>query len=292
LTGCVRQATYRRPASPATPKLAAKEPMFHSDLFLAVLVGIVEGLTEFLPVSSTGHMLLADEILGFKGPPGRVFEIVIQPGAILAVIWVYRQRLFDAVRGLATEPRQQRFVATVAIAFLPAAIVGLAIHQYIKEMLRYPAIVAVAFIVGGIAILAVERWRPKPRIHEIEEMKLRTAFGIGCFQILAMIPGMSRAGMTIIGALALGVDRKPATEFSFFLAIPTIIGAAVLDLWKSRADLSGGDVQLIVIGFVTSFLIALIVVRTLVGFVSRHGFAPFAWYRIAAGVTALVLLLR
>jgi undecaprenyl-diphosphatase len=149
----------------------------------------------------------------------------------------------------------------------------------------------VAFIVGGIAILAAERWRPAPRMREVDEMTLGTAFGIGCFQLLAMIPGMSRSGSTIIGALLLGVDRKPATEFSFFLAIPTIMGAAVLDFLKNRGELSSGDFQVIAIGFVTSFVFALIVVRTLVGFVSRHGFASFAWYRIAAGILALVLLL-
>src|SRR5262249_46146370 len=272
---------------PPPPRHRFREgPMFTSDSFLAVIVGIVEGLTEFLPVSSTGHMLLADEILGFKGPPGKVFEIVVQPGAILAVVWVYRQRLFDALRGLATEPRQQRFVANVTLAFLPAAIVGLVVYRHVKAMLLHPEIVAVAFIVGGLAILAVERWRPAPRIHDVDEMKMRTALGIGCFQILAMIPGMSRAGATIVGALLLGVDRKAATEFSFFLAIPTIVGAATLDLWKNRGELSGGDWQIIAIGFVTSFLFALIVVRTLVGFVSRHGFGVFAWYRIAAGILA------
>jgi undecaprenyl-diphosphatase len=265
--------------------------MFHSDLFLAFIVGIVEGITEFLPVSSTGHMLLADEILGFKGPPGKVFEIIVQPGAILAVCWVYRQRLFDAMRGIFKERRQQRFVANILLAFLPSAIIGLIVYKYIKQLLLHPEIVAVAFIVGGIAILAAERWRPAPRMREVDEMTLGTAFGIGCFQLLAMIPGMSRSGSTIIGALLLGVDRKPATEFSFFLAIPTIMGAAVLDFLKNRGELSSGDFQVIAIGFVTSFVFALIVVRTLVGFVSRHGFASFAWYRIAAGILALVLLL-
>jgi undecaprenyl-diphosphatase len=265
--------------------------MFHSDLFLAVIVGIVEGVTEFLPISSTGHMILSGEILGFHGPPGKVFEIVVQPGAMLAVIWVYRQRFFDALKGIASEPRQQRFVANVLAGFLPAAVIGLTVYKYVKELLNHPEVVAIAFIVGGILILAAERFRQPPRVHEVDDMKIRTALGIGFFQVLAMIPGMSRSGSTIIGALLLGVDRKPATEFSFFLAVPTIFAAAAWDLFKNRAALSGGDFEIIAIGFVVSFVSALIVVRWLVGFVSRHGFGPFAWYRIVAGVIALVLLL-
>jgi undecaprenyl-diphosphatase len=264
--------------------------MLHPDAFLAFLIGIVEGLTEFLPISSTGHIILAERIIGFH-PPGKVFDIAIQPGAILAVLWVYRQRFFDAVTGLASERRQQRFVANVLVAFLPAAIIGFLVYRHIKELLEHPEIVAVTFIVGGLAILAAERWRPPPRVQDVDQMRLSTALGIGFFQCLAMIPGMSRSGSTIIGALLLGVDRKPATEFSFFLAIPTIVAAGAYDIFKHRAELSGADLQVIAIGFVTSFVCALIVVRTLVGFVSRHGFGPFAWYRIAAGIAALAALL-
>src|SRR5690242_9815923 len=220
------------------------------DYFLAVIVGLVEGLTEFLPVSSTGHMILADRILGFEGPPGRVFEIVVQPGAMLAILWVYRQRFIDALAGITRDPRQQRFVANVLIGFLPAAVIGLTVYKYVKEMLNHPGIVAIAFIVGGILILAAERFRPPPRVLEVDDMKLRTALGIGFFQVLAMIPGMSRSGSTIIGALLLGVDRKPAAEFSFFLAVPTIFAAAAWDLFKNRGELSGSDFQIIAIGFV------------------------------------------
>jgi undecaprenyl-diphosphatase len=262
------------------------------DYLIAGLLGIIEGLTEFLPVSSTGHLILADALLGIEGPASKLFDIVIQLGAILAVCWVYRERFATAAAGLGSDPVSQRFVANIVIAFLPAAVVGVFAHRIIKEVLFSPWVVAISLIVGGILILVIERVRPRPRIETVDEMKMRTALGVGCCQILAMIPGVSRAGATIMGAMMLGVDRAAATQFSFFLAVPTMLGATVYDLNKNRAILSVENGTLIAIGFVVAFLCALIVVRTLVGFVSRHGFGVFAWYRIAIGALALALLFK
>jgi len=256
----------------------------------AILLGIVEGLTEFLPISSTGHLILASKLLGFEGPESKLFEIVIQFGAILAVCWVYRERLFHAVVGLASEAPAQRFVANIVIAFLPAAVVGLAAHSLIEKMLGSALVVAISFIVGGFLILLIERVRPRPWIHDVDSMSPATALGIGCCQILAMIPGVSRAGATIMGAMMLRVDRPAATEFSFFLAIPTMAGASVVQLYKHRAELSVDGASLIVVGFIVAFLAALFVVRRLVDFVSRHGFGVFAWYRIIVGTIALIAL--
>jgi len=261
-----------------------------TDYLSAGLLGIVEGLTEFLPVSSTGHLILADALLGFEGPASKLFDIVIQLGAILAVCWVYRERLVDAAFGLTSDRTAQRFVANVVVAFLPAAVVGVLAHRLIKEVLFSPWVVAASLIIGGVLILVVERVRPAPRIENVDDMRMRTALGIGCCQILAMIPGVSRAGATIMGGLMLGVDRPAATQFSFFLAVPTMFGAAVYDLYKNRAIVSVDNATMITIGFVVAFICALFVVRTLVGFVSRHGFGVFAWYRIALGGLALALL--
>jgi len=277
--------------------------MHPADYLSAGLLGIVEGLTEFLPVSSTGHLILAAKLLGFEGPESKLFEIVIQFGAILAVCWVYRERFTKAALGLTSDPTSQRFVANILIAFLPAAVAGVFLYRLIKEVLLSPWVVAVALIVGGILILVIERVRPRPQILDLDQMKLRTALGIGCCQILAMIPGVSRAGATIMGAMMLRVDRAAATQFSFFLAVPTMLGATVYDLYKNRAILSFDGALIIAVGFVVAFVAALFVVRrlvafvcalfvvrTLVGFVSRHGFGVFAWYRIAIGSVALLLL--
>ena len=261
-----------------------------ADYLTAGLLGIVEGLTEFLPVSSTGHLILADALLGIEGPASKLFDIVIQLGAILAVCWVYRERFTAAALGLASDPVSQRFVANIVIAFLPAAVVGVFAHGFIKEVLFSPWVVAVSLVVGGILILVIERVRPRPHIDNVDDMKMRTALAIGRCQVLAMIPGVSRAGATIMGAMMLRVDRAAATQFSFFLAVPTMLGATVYDLYKNRAILSVENGILIAIGFVVAFLCALFVVRTLVGFVSRHGFGVFAWYRIALGGLALALL--
>jgi undecaprenyl-diphosphatase len=256
----------------------------------AILLGIVEGLTEFLPISSTGHLILADRLLGFEGPESKLFDIVIQLGAILAVCWVYRERLVRAVAGLATQRTQQRFVANIVIGFLPAAFAGVFLYRFIKDVLFSPWVVAVSLIVGGFLILLIERMRPRPTVTDVDQLSWGTALAVGCCQVLAMIPGVSRAGATIMGAMMLRVDRPAATEFSFFLAIPTMLGAAVYDLYKNRAILSTDGAVLIAVGFVVAFIAAMFVVRRLVDFVSRHGFGVFAWYRIAIGALALALL--
>jgi undecaprenyl-diphosphatase len=266
--------------------------MFSAVYASAILLGIVEGFTEFLPISSTGHLILADRLLGVGGPESKLFDIVIQLGAILAVCWVYRERLYHAVAGMVTDTLSRRFVANIVIAFLPAAVAGVLLHRFIKDVLFSAWVVAISFIVGGFLILVIERIRPRPRVHDIEAMSLGTALAIGCCQVLAMIPGVSRAGATIMGALMLRVDRPAATEFSFFLAIPTMLGATVYDLYKNRAILSFDGAMLIAIGFVVAFIAALFVVRRLVDFVSRHGFGVFAWYRIVAGAIALMALWR
>lgn len=287
--GRLRRALVRQ----ALPTSAAPDEVMLSTLYLsAILLGIVEGLTEFLPISSTGHLILADRLLGLEGPESKLFDIVIQLGAILAVCWVYRERLLHAAAGLLTQPAAQRFASNIIVAFLPAAVAGVLLYRIIKDLLFSPWVVAISLIVGGILILLIERVRPRPRVHDIETMSLRTALAIGCCQILAMIPGVSRAGATIMGALMLRVDRPAATEFSFFLAIPTMLGATVYDLYKNRAILSFDGAVLIVIGFVVAFIAALFVVRRLVDFVSRHGFGVFAWYRIVVGTIALLALWR
>jgi undecaprenyl-diphosphatase len=258
---------------------------------VAALLGIVEGLTEFLPVSSTGHLILLDELLDFQGPPGHVFEIVIQLGAILAICVLYFSRLLNVVVGLPGDPAARRFATAVILAFLPAAVIGVILHDFIKSVLFSPLVVCVALIVGGFAILVIERMRPVPRIHAIEKFTPALSLKIGLMQCLAMIPGVSRSGATILGALLLGVERKTAAEFSFFLAIPTMLGATVYDLWKNRADLTFDGSMLIAVGFATAFVSALLVVKWFVNFVGRHGFSPFAWYRIAIGAVGLSALL-
>jgi len=262
------------------------------ELFLqALLLGVVEGLTEFLPVSSTGHLILLGDMLGFQGPPGKTFEIVIQLGAILAVCVVYWQRLFGAVVGLRTDPAARAFLRNILIGFLPAMVIGAAAYKAIRAMLDSPLVVAVALIIGGFAILAIERMVKKPRVFSVETMPIPVAAKIGLFQCVAMIPGVSRSGATIMGSLLLGVDRKAAAEFSFFLAIPTMIGATVFKMYKDWEMLSFDNLALIAAGFAAAFLAALVVVRAAIAFISRHGYAPFAWYRIVFGTIMLVVLL-
>ena len=259
-------------------------------IWQAVLLGIVEGLTEFIPVSSTGHLILLVELLGFRGPPGKVFEVVIQLGAILAVCILYFWRLWRSVVALPSEAEARRFAATVILAFLPAAVVGVLLHGFIKSVLFSPYVVCASLFAGGIAIIVIERVLPTPRHATAERIPPLTGLWIGCLQTLAMIPGVSRAGATILGALLLGVERRAAAEFSFFLSIPTMLGAAVYDLYKNRAVLSLDGSLVIALGFIVSFLAAGLVVRAVVDFIGRHGFAPFGWYRIALSVVMLAVL--
>ncbi len=257
----------------------------------AVVLGIIEGLTEFIPVSSTGHLIIASDLIGFDPPYAKVFEIVIQLGAILAVCWLYRAKLLEVTWGLLSNPDDFRFARNVLLAFIPAVVIGVVAYGFIKRVLFSPWVVVVSLIVGGVAIFVIEAVRKTPRHHVIDRFPVGTSIGVGLCQTVAMIPGVSRAGATIMGAMLLGVDRKAATEFSFFLAIPTMLAATVYDLWKSRHDLSSDGLGVIAIGFVVAFLAALPVVRAFVGFVSRHGFAPFAWYRILAGLAMAAILL-
>lgn len=260
------------------------------DIIAAIILGLVEGATEFLPVSSTGHLILAGHALGFVGPRADAFEIIIQLGAILAVIWLYRALLWRVVRGGTAAGESRRLVLALFVAFLPAAIVGLATHHWITAHLFTPAVVIAALIAGGVAILAIERWRPSPRIESAMQIGYTTALWIGIAQLCSLIPGVSRSGATIMGALLVGVARPAAAEFSFLLAIPVMFAATGLELWENRRLLSGSDAAVFAIGFVMAFASALVVVRWLVRFVSHRTFDVFAWYRIVFGLALLVLL--
>ena len=267
-------------------------PLDHPSALVALILGIVEGLTEFLPVSSTGHLILAGSLLGYTGERAKVFEIVIQAGAILAVCWEYRARLVGAVAGLGSDPVAQRFVINLAIAFLPAAILGLLFAKAIKRYLFAPVPVALAFIVGAFIILWVERRQRNSaatvRVDSVDAMRWPDALKVGFAQAFALIPGTSRSGATIIGGMLVGLSRPAATEFSFFLAIPTLFAACIYDFVKNRALLSGSDLQAFALGFVAAFVSAFLCVRWLIRYVSRHDFVPFAWYRIAFGLLVLV----
>lgn len=257
-------------------------------LIKAAVMGVVEGLTEFLPISSTGHLILTGALLGFDDDKAKVFDIAIQSGAILAVIMVYWQRIRSTLMGLTTSRRAQRFAANVLIGFLPAGIVGLTVYKAIKNHLFNPGVVAAAFIVGGLIILWVEKVaKPVPRIHDIDEMSGLDALKVGLVQCLGMIPGTSRSGATIIGGMLLGLSRKVAAEFSFFLAIPTLLGAGAYSLYKERALLSMADLPLFDVGFVVSFLSAWLCIRWLLKFIATHDFVGFAYYRIAFGLVVL-----
>ncbi|SCK09214.1 undecaprenyl-diphosphate phosphatase [Vogesella sp. LIG4] len=252
----------------------------------ALLLGIVEGLTEFLPVSSTGHLIVVGDLIGFQNA-GKVFEIAIQFGAILAVLVLYRERFLAVAKGLGSDAGAQRFAANLLLAFLPAAVIGLLFIKQIKHYLFNPVSVAAALIVGGLVILYAERRRHVVTVHDVDAIAWRDALKIGCAQVLAMIPGTSRSGATIIGGMFFGLDRKVAAEFSFFLAVPTMFAATVYDLYKHRDLLSLAELPMFAIGFVAAFLSALLAVRTLVSFVGKHSFEVFAWYRIAFGLVIL-----
>ena len=262
------------------------------DPITAILLGIVEGLTEFIPVSSTGHLILAGELLGFKSAQSATFDIVIQLGAILAVVVLYFRRFTGVAAGLIRlEPTAIAFTRNVLLGFAPALIIGAFAYKVIKAMLESPITVAVALIMGGVVILAIERLvKPAPP-GSVETMSWKTALGVGIVQCLSMIPGVSRSGATIMGALSLGVDRKTAAEYSFFLAVPVMIAASAKELWEAKDHLGGIDWTSIGIGFIVSFVVALAVIKAFIGIVSRFGFAPFAWYRILVGTAALVWLL-
>lgn len=263
----------------------------------AILLGIVEGLTEFLPVSSTGHLILATRLFGYDSSQWATFNIVIQLGAILAVIVQFWRTFWAVGTGLLKlNPMSLRFVRNVLLAFIPSAILGLALKDYIDAMLGSPSIVAWALIIGGIAILGVEKIAKPGPLTGVAELPAKQCLGVGLAQCLAMVPGVSRSGATIMGALAMGVERRTAAEFSFFLAVPTMIGATTLELLGARESLMAGTGPVgwneIAIGFVVSFVVALVVIKAFMAFVSRSGFAPFAWYRIVAGIVALFLLSR
>ena len=260
-------------------------------LLQAGFLGVIEGLTEFIPVSSTGHLILLTDLLGFRGPSGQVFEIVIQLGAILAVVVAYAPLLTGMVLRAPTDPAARRFLLAVSLAFLPAAVVGALAHDFIKLVLFSPLVVGATLVLGGIAILYIERRRPVARHADIAAFSPRLSLGVGGFQVLAMVPGISRSGATIMGALILGVERGTATLFSFFLAIPTMLAASLFDLYKNLQVLDLAGATVIAVGFVTAFLSAMLVVRSLVGFISRNGFGAFAWYRIAVGLLMLGVLM-
>lgn len=259
------------------------------NLLKALLLGCVEGLTEFLPISSTGHLILIGQWIDFHSTEGKVFEVVIQLGAILAVCWLYRHKIVELLRGLFSgDTTARRFALAVIIAFFPAAVLGALFISAIKAVLFTPTVVAVALIVGGLIIFAVEARPRQVRIDDPYAIDWKQAVGIGIAQCFAMIPGTSRSGATIIGGMLSGLSRKAATEFSFFLAIPTMLGAATYDVYKHHALLSTSDVGLIATGFIAAFVSALLVVRALVNFVGRHSLSVFAWYRIALGAVILL----
>ena len=256
-------------------------------LLKALILGVVEGLTEFLPISSTGHLILAGDLLDFNDARGKLFEIVIQSGAILAVVWEYRAKITEVVRGLPREPAAQRFALNVLIAFMPLAIIGLLFGKVIKANLFNAPTVAATFILGGLIILWAERREHSVRVQSVDDLSPVDAIKLGMAQALALIPGTSRSGATIIGGLFMGLSRRAATEFSFFLAIPTLIAATIYQLYKERALLSFDDIGMWVVGFMAAFVSAFWAVRGLLRYISTHDFTIFAWYRIAFGIVVL-----
>ena len=261
------------------------------DVIKAIILGIVEGLTEFIPVSSTGHLLLIQQFLGFSDEDfGKSFTVLIQFGAILALLSIYFVRLWQLFTGMFTDPNARRFIIGVLIAFLPAAVIGATAYKFIKEVLFNPWVVCFALIAGGAVLLWIDRLDLKPRYHEATGFTLPMYLIIGLAQCLSMVPGVSRSGATIVSAMLLGADRRAAAEFSFWLAMPTMAGAFAFDLYKNHAQMSGGNVMLVAIGFVVSFICAWFVVKTFLDYVSRHGFTLFAWWRVAVGTLGLIAL--
>ena len=265
--------------------------MLHlADLFKAVILGIIEGLTEFIPVSSTAHLLLTSYLIDFQSIKNGTFEIVIQLGAILAICVVYHKKLISILLNL-HQRKERNLVINIALAFLPAAIIGLLLHSLIKQFLFSNLVIAFALIFGGILMIIIDSKKRKFSVTEIENIKPKTAFYIGLFQCLAMIPGFSRSGATIIGGLLVGLERKVATEFSFFLAIPTIAAASVYDLIKNYSEIDFSGIQLILLGLISSFISAILVIKWFINFVGKNNFVPFGVYRIALGTLILLLIL-
>jgi undecaprenyl-diphosphatase len=253
----------------------------------AVILGLVEGATEFIPVSSTGHLIVVSQWLGQVDEKAKTFDIFIQLGAILAIVWLYRARLLQAVVRARRDPSSRRFWLNLFVAFLPAALVGFLFHDWIKARLFNTTVVAASLVVGGVIILLIERWTPRTTIPDVTGVAPRTALGIGLAQVLSLIPGTSRSGATIMGGYVLGLSRTAATEFSFFLAIPVMFAATLFDLVKSRGALSPADAPVFAVGFLVSFVSAVFVVKAFLAFVSHHSFAAFAWYRIVFGAALL-----
>ena len=261
------------------------------DLIKALILGIVEGLTEFLPISSTGHLLLVEHFFGFGDETfGKSFAILIQLGAILALLSIYFHRLWQLLLGMFKNWEDQRFVIGVLLAFLPAAVIGAAAHGFIKSVLFNVWIVCTMFVVGGFVLIWIDRLNLKPRYDEVTKFSLPMYFGIGIFQCFAMIPGVSRSGATIVAAMLFGADRRSAAEFSFWLAMPTMVGAFAYEFYKSRAEISSSSFLLVAVGFAASFVCGWIVVKTFLGYVQHHSFAAFAWYRIVVGGLGLIAL--
>jgi undecaprenyl-diphosphatase len=256
-------------------------------LLKALILGIVEGITEFIPVSSTGHLIVAGDLLGFSDEKAKVFEVFIQLGAILSVVWLYREKILLVLKGLPTRKEDRSLAMNIIIAFIPAAILGLLTHKAIKAYLFNPITVAGALILGGVAILVIEKMDHRAHVKEVDSISLRQALGVGFAQCLALFPGVSRSGATIMGGLMIGFDRTVSVEFSFFLAIPTMFAATGYDLLKNLHALSFADLPLFIVGFVTAFFAALVVIKAFLGYVSKHDFTGFAYYRIAFGLLVL-----
>jgi undecaprenyl-diphosphatase len=263
------------------------------DIIKAIVLGVVEGLTEFIPVSSTGHLLLVGHFFGFDDEDfGKAFAVLIQLGAILALLSIYAARIWQLFLGMFTNADARRFIIGVLVAFLPAMVIGALAYSTIKSALFNVWIVCATLIVGGVVLLVIDRLNLKPRYHDATKFSLPMYLGIGVIQCLSMVPGVSRSGATIVGAMLFGADKRAATEFSFWLAMPTMVGAFVYEAYKSRAELTGGgNFLLIAIGFAVSFICGWFVVKRLLGYVSEHGFALFAWWRIAVGALGLIVLI-
>jgi undecaprenyl-diphosphatase len=258
----------------------------------ALFLGFVEGLTEFVPVSSTGHLILLIEGFKIPTPPGHVFEVFIQLGAILAVMVLYRQKIFHTISGLSSDPVAQNFARNIIIATIPAVLIGAPLHSFIKGTLYDPIIIASMLILGGIFILLFEKNFTAPSVHTIDDISLKQAFLIGCCQSVALVPGVSRSGATIMGSLAMGLSRTTAAEFSFFMAMPVMVAAVTYDIYKNWESLvTYPHMGMMLAGFVASFVTALLIVKAAIRFIGRYGFAPFAWYRIVIGLITLVIFL-